>query len=221
MPRRTREHAVACIGKIEHWADDAMDAFAGWLVRLPGRFWHDGLIQTSGGLQSRQLAAVDLRRRVDACLLGSSKSCDQRIDQRQLLFVAHPFVPSVKQPLREALGTGKDSVAKGLELIYGTVSCKICRHIRRSMLTLFDLTPECLQEDGKFCDRAKANPNVALELGLAFAYGVPTILVARSGPRPPVDLAGHQIEFFDCYSELREIVPRRVKKMREEAEEWR
>jgi len=206
-----RDLAVDCLLRIERWDTDLLERLTASLTECPGTFWPHRLLDSATAAAEITRVwpelAGRLRRTADSCLLGSQKRCDQDIRQMPALFVAHPFISEITDDLRDAVAMATAGIG-GYEVLYadkiqkdGTLSCKICMSIRQSAVSLFDLTSPCMdaKESSGFCPKARANPNVALELGLAFAYRKPTLLFAMEGCDPPADIAGHTIHRFVAY----------------------
>jgi hypothetical protein len=214
-----RNAAQECLPAGRQLERQGREALVRWLRELPRHHWPVELIERFPYdlAEAWRRLAEDLRTACDACLLGSESRCVRDIRPRPTAFVGHPYAAKIRSPLRTAISDSL-AAAAGLEVVYadqvqkdGALSCKICQEIRSARIALFDLTPECRKAFRRFCSRAKANPNVALELGLAYAYGKPAVLFAKAGCKPPVDLVGQEIEYFTAYPDLSAKLSARVR----------
>jgi hypothetical protein len=114
-------------------------------------------------------------------------------------FVGYPFKPQYTKDLKEKIG----QVAKQLNIdpLYpaetqkkGVVLCKVCKEIQETDFSVFDIT--------------ERNPNVMLEVGLAFGFGKEVILF--NNPKYaeelkkgyPIDLSGILIVEYDAVSDI-------------------
>ena len=116
-------------------------------------------------------------------------------------FVGFPFKPQYTKDLKEKI----DLVAKDLNLkpLYpaetqkkGVILCKVCKEIQETDFSVFDIT--------------ERNPNVMLEVGLAFGFGKEVILL--NNPKHaeelkkgyPIDLSGILIVQYDATSDIKD-----------------
>jgi len=116
-------------------------------------------------------------------------------------FVGFPFKPQYTKDLKEKI----DLVAKDLNLkpLYpaetqkkGVILCKVCKEIQETDFSVFDIT--------------ERNPNVMLEVGLAFGFGKEVILLnnpAYAGELKkdyPIDLSGVLIVQYSATSDIKD-----------------
>ncbi len=218
-PREDRHCASVALRRMARWQRQTESRLVWWLTCLPRSKWPTEVLLSAAAADSRiwENLASDLRERVDACVLGSSPTCVRDLRPRpNEMFVAHPFADRISLPLRAALSRLAEC-APGLAVTYadkstedGTLACSICLPIRCAGLVLVDLTPECAAADGALCPKAKANPNVAFELGLALARGKRTILLSKRGCQPLSDINNHRRLEFDDYDDLPDLLKDRV-----------
>jgi hypothetical protein len=115
-------------------------------------------------------------------------------------FVGFPFKPQYAKDLKENI----DYVARQLNLepLYpvetqkkGVILCKVCREIQETDFSVFDIT--------------ERNPNVLLEVGLAFGFGKEVILLNNPAYAEelkksyPIDLSGILIVQYDATSDIK------------------
>jgi len=218
-----RELATDCLLKVEEWDTDMLAALAAYLTELPREHWPRRLLDVPEMAERLAPAWPGVRDRLrwlaDSCPLGTEKGCDRDIRRRRTVFVAHPFMPEITAPLRSAVDIavaafpGYTAAYADTDRLDGVLLCHICLAIRRAAVTLFDLTSRCMDKASEtgFCRRARSNPNVTLELGLAFAYRRPALLFALTGCDLPADIGGHVIQRFNKYSvELPAILTRGI-----------
>lgn len=116
-------------------------------------------------------------------------------------FVAFPFKPQYTKDLKEKI----DHVAKQLNLkpLYpaetqkkGVILCKVCKEIQETDFSVFDIT--------------ERNPNVMLEVGLAFGFGKEVILLNNPAYAEelkkgyPMDLSGVLIVQYSATSDIKD-----------------
>ncbi|MDD5529165.1 MAG: hypothetical protein PHX21_03965 [bacterium] len=127
--------------------------------------------------------------------------CPEKLDLKsRTFFVGFPFKPQYIKDLKESI----NEVAKQLALnpLYpeetqkkGVILCKVCKEIQETDFSVFDIT--------------ERNPNVMLEVGLAFGFGKEVILL--NNPKYaeelkknyPIDLSGILIVQYDAFSEIK------------------
>jgi hypothetical protein len=116
-------------------------------------------------------------------------------------FVGFPFKPHYTKDLKEKI----DHVAKQLNLkpLYpaetqkkGIILCKVCKEIQETDFSVFDIT--------------ERNPNVMLEVGLAFGFGKEVILLNNPAYAEelkkgyPIDLSGVLIVQYSATSDIKD-----------------
>ncbi|MCK9632117.1 MAG: hypothetical protein M0R30_10800 [Methanoregula sp.] len=126
--------------------------------------------------------------------------CPEKLDLKpNTFFVGFPFKPQYTKDLKEKI----DLVADRLHLkpLYpaktqkkGVILCKVCKEIQETAFSVFDIT--------------ERNPNVMLEIGLAFGFGKEVILLNNPNHAEelkkgyPIDLSGILIVQYDAISEI-------------------
>lgn len=114
--------------------------------------------------------------------------------QRNLVFVGMPFLLAdiyehgIK-PVVEDLGLACWRADEDFKT--GDIACKLSETIQSCRIALMEIS--------------EFNPNVYFELGLAYGYGTPVILLRRAGAPPvPTDLAGILYLEYRSISDLKE-----------------
>lgn len=128
--------------------------------------------------------------------------CPEELEFKpKTFFVGFPFRPQYTKDLKEKI----DLVAKRLNLkpLYpaetqkkGVILCKVCKEIQETDFSIFDIT--------------ERNPNVMLEVGLAFGFGKEVILLNNPNYAEelkkgyPIDLSGILIVQYDATSDIKD-----------------
>lgn len=128
--------------------------------------------------------------------------CPEVLDFKpRTFFVGFPFKPPYTKDHKEKI----DYVAKQLNLkpLYpaetqkkGVILCKVCKEIQETDFSVFDIT--------------ERNPNVMLEVGLAFGFGKEVILLDNPKYAEelkkgyPIDLSGILIVQYDATSDIKD-----------------
>lgn len=141
---------------------------------------------------------VKAKPKIIRCPLTGSK-CEKYIEtQPNMYFVAHAFTKENKDDLRGAIENAlKDfnfePYYADQEIRSQHILCKICEKIQCSNFGIFDISDK--------------NPNVTLELGMAWGLGMKALLIAKSGSKIPADLDGldrlEYVSFRDLTKKLR------------------
>ena len=214
VTERAREDAETCLIQIpgNNWSDDAMELLVEVLNDQPASRWPQKFLTYAEQVMLQQLwvpLARSLRHTADACLLGVHRGCTEDLTPQGTIFFGHPYKRALRRRLRKAINDACRSLpnllvryADEIQPKIPILSCKICHAIRTARLAVFDLTPDCPKVFRVMCRWGKANANVAIELGLAFAYGTQAVLIARAGCPVPVDIGGHEILYFSDYPGL-------------------
>lgn len=125
------------------------------------------------------------------------------------VFVAHHFIKEELDDFRSVI----EKVLGGHNLIpYYTdqdlgpchILCKICRKIRNTQFGIYDISNEKCT--------GKPNPNVTLELGMAYGFGKHALLTARKGSRILSDISGFDRIEYQSYKELFEELNKKMDK---------
>lgn len=156
-------------------------------------------IAKKGGVK-REVAKITVKAKpkIIHCPLTGSK-CEKYIEtQPNMYFVAHAFTKESKDDLRGAIENAlKDfnfePYYADQEIRSQHILCKICEKIQCSNFGIFDISDK--------------NPNVTLELGMAWGLGMKALLIAKSGSKIPADLDGldrlEYVSFRDLTKKLR------------------
>lgn len=126
--------------------------------------------------------------------------CPEELEFKpKTFFVGFPFKPQYTKDLKEKINL----VAERLNLkpLYpaktqkkGVILCKVCKEIQETDFSIFDIT--------------ERNPNVMLEVGLAFGFGKEVILLNNPNHAEelkkgyPIDLSGLLIVQYDATSDI-------------------
>jgi nucleoside 2-deoxyribosyltransferase len=126
--------------------------------------------------------------------------CPEELELKpKTFFVGFPFKPQYEKDLKEKI----DLVAERLNLkpLYpaktqkkGVILCKVCKEIQETDFSIFDIT--------------ERNPNVMLEVGLAFGFGKEVILLNNPTHAEelkkgyPIDLSGILIVQYNATSDI-------------------
>ncbi|MBE0426161.1 MAG: hypothetical protein IBX72_05900 [Nitrospirae bacterium] len=117
------------------------------------------------------------------------KYCTDDIRPTNEYFVAHKFTMEKIDDLRTAIDRAIGTVFPVIKPYYadqelrGDIKCKICHKIRSSKFGIYDISEVCNE-----CN--KPEPNVTWELGLAYGFGKPAILILEKNSKVISDLAG-------------------------------
>jgi len=117
-------------------------------------------------------------------------------------FVGHEFTEEKRDDLRAAINSAISQIFPDLKPWYadqeltGDIKCKICRKIRSSKFGIYDISEGCSQ-----CQNP--NPNVTWELGLAYGFGKPAILIVKKNFRIISNLASLDRIEYSSYKDLK------------------
>ncbi|MEW5814798.1 MAG: HEAT repeat domain-containing protein [Spirochaetota bacterium] len=131
----------------------------------------------------------------------TQERCNKTFQESNEYFVAHPFTSDRMDDLRRAINAAVQEIFPDLRPYYanqeirGDIYCKICLKIRSSKFGIYDISDTC-----STC--RKSNPNVTLELGLAYGLNKPTILIAKRGSQIINDLQRFDRIEYTSYVEL-------------------
>lgn len=115
--------------------------------------------------------------------------CPEDILPLDEYFVAHELTKREINRLRPVIDKAVGEIFPNLKSYYadrelrGDIKCKICRKIRSSKLGIYEISKRCNE-----C--RNPNPNVIWELGLAYGFGKPAILILKKNSKVISDLAG-------------------------------
>lgn len=143
-------------------------------------------------------------------LTGSSCTVKIVTDDKEF-FVAHSYFPNVIDDFRVAIDM---AVPKEYKPFYanegfhtGHIFCKICGKIQSSKFGIYEIS----EENCNSCNAlARANPNVTLELGLAYGFRKPVLLVCKKGSKVSADLAGLDRIEYRSYKDLENQLRKRI-----------
>lgn len=134
-------------------------------------------------------------------LIGSE--CTKYIEpQENMYFVAHAFSKEKIDDLRSAIeGSLEEFHLKPYyadqEIRSQHILCKICEKIRSSRFGIFEISDQ--------------NPNVTLELGMAYGSGKNALLIAKKGSEIPADLDGMDRLEYESLKDLTEKLRTKTK----------
>jgi hypothetical protein len=140
-------------------------------------------------------AKVNAKPKIEYCSLTGS-TCEKYIEtQPNMYFVAHAFTKEKIDDLREAIKKALEDF--NLEPYYADqevrnqhILCKICEKIRCSKFGIFEIS--------------EGNPNVTLELGMAWGFRKKALLLAKKGFKIPADLEGLDRLEYESFRDLTE-----------------
>jgi hypothetical protein len=117
-------------------------------------------------------------------------------------FVAHAFIKKKREKLRKAIekALGKFELTPYYadeEVRSQHVACKICEKIRCSKFGIFDISGR--------------NPNVMLELGIAWGFGKKALIIKEKTAHTPSDLEGLDRLDYGNYRELAKKIKTKIK----------
>lgn len=121
-------------------------------------------------------------------------------------FVAHSFVKEEMDDLRSAIREALDGYQlepyyADNELRQAHILCKICEKIRKTRFGIYDVSGEK--------STGRPNPNVTLELGMAYGFGQKVILIARKGSKLS-DISGIDRIEYQSYKELTKELKKKI-----------
>jgi CheY-like chemotaxis protein len=135
--------------------------------------------------------------RIKRCFKYNFPGCLYKIPvQQDLVFVGMPFALNdiYRYGIKPTIETFKLKCWRADEdLQSGDISCKICGTLQSCRFAVMDLSG--------------LNPNVCIELGLAYGYGKRVILIKHRDTPTPTDLAGLEFVEYTDIDSLREKLP--------------
>ena len=150
---------------------------------------------------SQRVEKIKSAEQIYCPLIGSE--CTKYIEpQENMYFVAHTFSKEKIDDLRSAIeGSLEEFHLKPYyadqEIRSRHILCKICEKIRSSRFGIFEISDQ--------------NPNVTLELGMAYGSGKNALLIAKKGSEIPADLDGMDRLEYETLKDLTEKLRTKTK----------
>lgn len=141
---------------------------------------------------SKRIEKVKSAEQIYCSIIGSV--CTKYIEpQENMYFVAHAFSKENIDDLRSAIEKAFEefhlkSYYADQEIRGHHILCKICEKIRSSKFGIFEISDQ--------------NPNVALELGMAYGFRKNALLIAKNGSKISADLEGMDRLEYESLKEL-------------------
>lgn len=150
---------------------------------------------------SQRVEKIKSAEQIYCPLIGSE--CTKYIEpQENMYFVAHAFSKEKIDDLRSAIEASLEEFHlkpyyADQEIRSQHVLCKICEKIRSSRFGIFEISDQ--------------NPNVTLELGMAYGSGKNALLIAKKGSEIPADLDGMDRLEYESFKDLTEKLRTKTK----------
>ena len=150
---------------------------------------------------SQRVEKIKSAEQIYCPLIGSE--CTKYIEpQENMYFVAHAFSKEKIDDLRSAIEASLEEFHlkpyyADQEIRSQHILCKICEKIRSSRFGIFEISDQ--------------NPNVTLELGMAYGSGKNALLIAKKGSKIPADLDGMDRLEYESFKDLTEKLRTKTK----------
>jgi len=142
--------------------------------------------------------------------------CDVDIKPVKEYFVAHAFTGEKKNEMRRVIENAIKHLRSDLTPLYADewigsehILCKICQLIQSTEFGIYDMAS--ISKWWYFSKKPIPNPNVTLELGIAYGFGKRAILLIKKGEKPISDTAGFDRIEYKSYEDLEDKLKKKLK----------
>lgn len=168
-----------------------------------------GLAEDNSSLIERALN----RKRHHCSVHPQREYCNVDIKPVKKYFVAHAFTEEKKSEMRRVIKNAIEDLRPDLSPQYAdelvgseNILCKICRLIQSTEFGIYDMAS--ISKWWWFSKEPIPNPNVTLELGIAYGFGKKAIVLIRKGEKPISDIAGLERIEYESYKDLEDKIKR-------------